>query len=242
MIAVHRQSPSMIVACVALAVALSGTSYAAFVLPANSVGTKQLKKRAVTSKKLATGAVTGAKVKNDSLTGANILESTLGRVAVATNADNAASAANAAHASVADSASPIGAAGGVLSGSYPNPGLARPEPWHEVGAAGEPPFFPGWDNSPGGETVAFYKDPMAVVHLKGMVRRVTGCCAAFMLPAGYRPDSTKVFASTTGNIGLPSSPGNFVDITTDGRVIPARETSSTAAPFWTLDGITFRVG
>src|SRR4051794_12093839 len=50
-------SPSMTVACVALAVALGGTSYAAIKIPRNSVGTKQLRNSAVTS----------AKVKNSSL-------------------------------------------------------------------------------------------------------------------------------------------------------------------------------
>ena len=53
----HRPSPAMVVACVALAVALGGTSYAAINLPANSVGTKQIKN----------SAVTAAKVKNHSL-------------------------------------------------------------------------------------------------------------------------------------------------------------------------------
>jgi hypothetical protein len=52
-----RPSPSMLVAFAALMVALGGTSYAIAQLPANSVGTKQLKKNAVTS----------AKVKNRSL-------------------------------------------------------------------------------------------------------------------------------------------------------------------------------
>ena len=41
-----RPSPPMIVACAALFVSLGGVSYAAIVLPANSVGTKQLKKNA----------------------------------------------------------------------------------------------------------------------------------------------------------------------------------------------------
>ena len=100
-----KPSPALVIACVALAVALSGTSYAAFVLPANSVGAKQLKKRAVTTKKLATGAVVGAKVKDDSLTGADIQESTLGEVAAATNAATARDA-------------------GALNG-YPANGLAR---------------------------------------------------------------------------------------------------------------------
>jgi hypothetical protein len=53
----HRPSPALVVSVIALSVALGGTSYAAIVLPANSVGTKQIKKN----------AVTGAKVKNGSL-------------------------------------------------------------------------------------------------------------------------------------------------------------------------------
>jgi hypothetical protein len=44
------------VACVALLVALGGVSYAAAVLPANSVGTKQIKKRAVTLQKISPAA------------------------------------------------------------------------------------------------------------------------------------------------------------------------------------------
>ena len=52
-------SPPMVVACVALVVALGGVSYAAGVLPANSVGQKQLKARSVTPAKLSP-AVRGA--------------------------------------------------------------------------------------------------------------------------------------------------------------------------------------
>jgi hypothetical protein len=46
-------SPAIVIACVALAIALGGTSYAALVLPANSVGTTQLKSGAVTKSKIA---------------------------------------------------------------------------------------------------------------------------------------------------------------------------------------------
>jgi len=53
----HRPSPAMVVACLALTIALGGTSYAAVNLPRNSVGAVQLKKNVVTS----------AKVKNFSL-------------------------------------------------------------------------------------------------------------------------------------------------------------------------------
>jgi hypothetical protein len=64
-------SPAMLVACVALVVALGGVSYAAAVLPKNSVGTAQLKKKAVTAPKLKKNAVTGAKVKDRSLMAAD---------------------------------------------------------------------------------------------------------------------------------------------------------------------------
>jgi hypothetical protein len=60
-------SPAMVLACVALVVALGGVSYAAGVLPKNSVGTAQLKKMAVTAAKLKNNAVTGAKVKDGTL-------------------------------------------------------------------------------------------------------------------------------------------------------------------------------
>jgi hypothetical protein len=89
----------------ALFIALGGTTYAATALPANSVGTKQLKKNAVTAAKIkksavtnakiGANAVTSAKVKDDSLVGADINESTLGTVPSATNATNATTAANA---------------------------------------------------------------------------------------------------------------------------------------------------
>jgi hypothetical protein len=48
----RRPSPALIVACLALLVALGGTGYAAIALPANSVGTRQLKNNAVVSSKV----------------------------------------------------------------------------------------------------------------------------------------------------------------------------------------------
>jgi hypothetical protein len=67
----HLGSPAMIVACVSLVVALGGVSYAAGVLPNNSVGAAQLKKKAVTASKLKNNAVTAAKVKDGSLLAAD---------------------------------------------------------------------------------------------------------------------------------------------------------------------------
>jgi hypothetical protein len=53
----HRPSPAMVVAMLALFVALAGTSYAAIKLPANSVGTKQIKANAVVSSKIKNGSL-----------------------------------------------------------------------------------------------------------------------------------------------------------------------------------------
>ncbi len=53
----------MVLACLALIVALGGTGYAAIVLPANSVGTKQLKNNAVSSIKVANGSLLKADFK-----------------------------------------------------------------------------------------------------------------------------------------------------------------------------------
>jgi hypothetical protein len=70
-IAKRLPSPAMLVACVALVVALGGVSYAASVLPKNSVGTAQLQKKAVTGGKLKKNAVTTPQVKDGTLLAAD---------------------------------------------------------------------------------------------------------------------------------------------------------------------------
>jgi hypothetical protein len=64
-----RPSPAMIVACVALALALGGTSYATVSerLARNTVGTPQLKNNAVTGAKVRNNAITSAKVRDYTL-------------------------------------------------------------------------------------------------------------------------------------------------------------------------------
>lgn len=57
------------IAYLALFVALGGTSYAAFSLPANSVGTRQLRNGAVSSNKIAKGAITPAKLDSSRISG-----------------------------------------------------------------------------------------------------------------------------------------------------------------------------
>jgi hypothetical protein len=90
-------SPAMVVACLALTVALGGTSYAAITLPRNSVGTAQLRansisapklqERSVGPNKLQANAVSDRVVKSNALTGTSINEATLGTVPLANDAN-----------------------------------------------------------------------------------------------------------------------------------------------------------
>jgi hypothetical protein len=76
----HRPSPAMVVACIALIVALGGTSVAAVnALAPNSVGPVQLKAGAVTKPKLRNNAVTGEKVLNHSLSAFDFVAGSLPR-------------------------------------------------------------------------------------------------------------------------------------------------------------------
>lgn len=95
-------SPALVVSCIALVVAMGGTSYAAFTLSKNSVGTRQLKNGAVTKSKIKNGAVTAAKINTTGLTVPNAL--------TAANASTATNATTASHASTADSATTAGSA------------------------------------------------------------------------------------------------------------------------------------
>ncbi len=132
MFRLRRPSPALVVAVIALVVALGGTSYAAFSLPKNSVGEKQLKDGAVSNPKLRNlsvgpaklkdGAVSTAKIANGAVTGAKVNLSTLGTVPTA---DHAKVADGANYAATAGSATPSGAAGGDLSGNYPAPKIAN---------------------------------------------------------------------------------------------------------------------
>jgi hypothetical protein len=71
----------MVVACLALLVALGGTSVAAVSqLARNSVGTPQIRNNAVTTPKIANNAVTRPKIVNNAINSAKVQNSSLTRV------------------------------------------------------------------------------------------------------------------------------------------------------------------
>ncbi len=98
----RRPSSATIIAFVALFIALGGTGYAAFSLPKNSVGTKQLKNGAVTTTKIKNRAVTASKINTSGLIVPNALNANS-----AGSATNATNATNANHATSADGLTPL---------------------------------------------------------------------------------------------------------------------------------------
>jgi hypothetical protein len=75
---VPRPTYSGVVATLALVVAVSGTAYAAGVLPKHSVGTKQLKNHSVAATKIKPSAVGGTAIADGSVTSADLADHGVG--------------------------------------------------------------------------------------------------------------------------------------------------------------------
>lgn len=208
----RRPSPAMIVALLALVMATVGTGYAAFKLPKNSVGTKQLKRKSVSNAKLKKNAVTGAKVKNASLTGADINLAKLGTVPSAELANSI---------PPAEPTHYIGAAG---------------EPQFENGSSNYPPE--GGISFP---RAGFYKDHDGIVHLTGLVRAGTSGSlgVVFRLPTGFRPAAGTLTIFSQFCAPLPSASSCNTD--SEGDDLPTANVlvggSSVGTPEVNLEGI-----
>ena len=120
--------------------------------------------------------------------------------------------------------------------------IKNPEAFHEVGAAGQPPFkngaknFASTDPAVHYSTAAFFKDNEGIVHLKGTVTATHGK-VAFTLPPRYRPRSILdigVIAGTSGGNSI-----GYVYVHPNGDV----ELGGVAgAANYGLDSVSFRVG
>lgn len=78
---------------------------------------------------------------------------------------------------------------------------------HIVGGAGEPALQNSWVNYTGAPVggyavTRFWKDPLGMVHVQGMVEAGTPPSVVFTLPAGYRPGKILILPTYTfGGVG-----------------------------------------
>jgi len=235
----HRPSPALVISLVALFVALGGTTYAAtggnFIL---GHGNKATSQSGLTS---------------------NNAGKTLNLTQQSTNA-----AATALSLNVPAGLPPMTVNSGMkvvnlnadMVDGIDSTGLATKtqEAWREVGTPGQPQFAtesapgnpPLWGNWGGGNnTVAFYKDSIGEVHLKGLVSALTNSLSStncdnpfsqyiFQLPVGYRPAATAIFPNVHSNLL------GRIDVLNNGQVSICRPSNWNTSDFFSLDGISFR--
>lgn len=112
------------------------------------------------------------------------------------------------------------------------------DPWHYVGASGEPAMANSWlnfDNSlqvptAGQRNARFRKYPDGRVRLSGLIKSGTIGAAAFTLPVGYRPPVPNIAYSAMAGV----APAQIV-INADGTVVPTNIGSSNVQSYVYLD-------
>lgn len=101
-----------------------------------------------------------------------------------------------------------------------------------VGGTGAPAFENSWVNFDvtTNQGLRFWKDPMGLVHIEGLVKSGTIGATIFTLPAGYRPDKAHVFVViSNGAIGR-------CDVTATGQVVAMAGNNT----YFSLSGINFK--
>jgi microcystin-dependent protein len=111
------------------------------------------------------------------------------------------------------------------------------DPWHLVGAAGEPSYGSGWAawGASGFPGARFRKDPLGKVMLSGLARGGASGSAIFTLPVGFRPPAASGFTTIASGNGTAT-----VGVNADGTVVASNwvAPASVTGYVW-LDGITF---
>jgi hypothetical protein len=143
----------------------------------------------------------------------------------------------------------VGVSGGAGNGytTFNAPNLPTPLPTAEaeryVGDPDQPVFENGWVNFGGGNgTARFWRDPLGVVHLAGIVKNPSAVAnTIFTLPEGYRPVSN----GQTFGLFLPdAAAGAFglvnVQPTATGGTVSFGGPGAAATTYVSLDGISFR--
>jgi hypothetical protein len=124
---------------------------------------------------------------------------------------------------------PVGATGGNAT--------VPMDTWHVVGAAGEPVFANSWVNFGGANaTLAFRKDPLGKVKLRGTIKGGANGTAVFALPVGYRPPADVTFAVETMS-GTNTAYGSVSAAT--GQVVIGGQPGITATTATWIDVIEF---
>lgn len=152
-------------------------------------------------------------------------------------------------------------------------GLEAPEAWQEVAPGSSSQdlcadpnvtatfcsddvvaFVRRWQNYGGGwATAAFYKDRTGIVRFKGSVRSALTIGnpsvqnrPVFRLPAGYRPDTQRVFAAVGNNSAGQEVVVGSIEVQPDGMVVLVSDCDangdncSANGGYVSLDGISFR--
>lgn len=162
---------------------------------------------------LRNGAVTSAKVRNGTLTRADLARSAIGLRGPR------------------GTAGPLGPLG--PTGPVGPPGPAAAEAWKGL------PFTNGWTNyGPPWETGGYRKDQLGVVHLRGLISQAAGAPTGgpiAILPPGYRPLRSRIFAVHTGE--TPHAIGR-VQMSPDGQFVWS-DGATGETDYTSLEGVAF---